>query len=172
MFCLHNQHAGNTWPLSRGLPSIHRSSEGDDECLQGRDIESWKASESLSSEKRALWLLSGCRSVSSDEGEPQPKRFGSACRWESDCCNAVATFLETAMKKRWTLAALSAEDDASSSISLREDSDSDGDSSDDDVPLRSLIRSKPSLAGFMVSATTSEIEVRYFLPKMPSLNRV
>ena len=60
------------------------------------------------------------------------------------------------MKKRWTLAALSAEDDASSSISLREDSDSDGDSSDDDVPLRSLIRSKPSLAGSMASATTSE----------------
>ena len=124
--------------------------------------ESWKASESLSSEKRALWLLSGCRSVSSDEGEPQPKRFGSACRWESDCCNAVATFLETAMKKRWTLAALSAEDDASSSISLREDSDSDGDSSDDDVPLRSLIRSKPSLAGSMASATTNETLVRHF----------
>jgi len=30
------------------------------------------------------------------------------------------------------------------------------DSSDDDVPLRTLIRSKPSLAGSMVSAVTSE----------------
>ena len=30
--------------------------------------ESWKASESLSSEKRAFWLLSGCRDVPSDGG--------------------------------------------------------------------------------------------------------
>ena len=49
---------------------------------------------------------------------------------------AVGAFLETAMKKRWTLADLSAEDtDSSPSLSSCEkDSDSDGDSSDDDVP--------------------------------------
>ena len=56
--------------------------------------------------------------------------------------------LETAMKKRWTLADLSAENtDSSPSLSSREqDSDSYGDSSDDDVLLCTLIRSKPSLA--------------------------
>ena len=62
------------------------------------------------------------------------------------------------MKKRWTLADLSAEDtDSSPSLSSREqDSDSDGDSSDDDVPLRPLIRSKLRLARSMASAATSE----------------
>ena len=62
------------------------------------------------------------------------------------------------MKKRFTLAGLSAEEtDSSSLLSSREsDSDSDVYSSDDDEPLRSLIRSKPSLAGSMASAATSE----------------
>ena len=120
--------------------------------------ESWMASESLSSETRALWLLSGCLSVPSDEGEPHPQAVGSACRWESECCTAVGAFLEIAMKKRFTLAGLSAEESVSSPLlsSREDDSDSDDDSSDDDVPLRTLIRSKPSLAGSMVSAVTSE----------------
>ena len=63
------------------------------------------------------------------------------------------------MKKRYTLAGLSAEEsDSSPLLSPREhDSDSDGDSSDDDVPLRAaLIRSKPSLARSMAPAATDE----------------
>ena len=120
------------------------------------------------SEKRALWLLSGCLSVPSDEGEPQPQAVGSACRWESECCTAVGAFLETAMKKRITLAGLPAEEtDSSPLLSSREhDSDSDGDSSDDDVPLRSpLIRSKHRLARsmHMASAAADETYVRHFI---------
>ena len=115
--------------------------------------ESWKASESLSSEKRALWFLSGCLSVPSDEGEPQSS-VGSACRWESECCNAVGSFLETSMKKRFTLAGLSAEE-TDSSISSREGEESDEYSSDDDTPLRTL-SSEPSLARSMAPAATSE----------------
>ena len=79
-----------------------------------------------------------CASVFlSDEGEPQPSAVGSACRWESECCNAVGAFLETAMKKRYTLAGLSAEEsDSSPLLSPREhDSDSDGDSSVEDCTL-------------------------------------
>ena len=62
------------------------------------------------------------------------------------------------MRNRSTLAGLPAGRDASSPLlsSHEQDSDSDGDSSDDDVPLRTLIRSKPSLAGSMASATTNE----------------
>ena len=68
-------------------------------------------------------------------------------------------FLQHILSKRYTLAGLSAEEsDSSPLLSSREyDSDSDGDSSDDDVPLRSpLIRSKPSLARSMASAATDE----------------
>ena len=126
-------------------------------CEGAMSQESWKASESLSSEKRALWLLSGCLSVPSDEGEPLSS-VGGACRWESQCCSAVGTFLETSMRKRFALAGLLAGQNAISPLlsSREQDSDSDGDSSDDDVPLRTLIRSKPSLAGSMASATTNE----------------
>ena len=61
------------------------------------------------------------------------------------------------MKKRFTLAGLSARANASSpSFSRDSDSDSDFYSSDDDEFLRPLIRSKPSLAGSMASAATSE----------------
>ena len=61
------------------------------------------------------------------------------------------------MRKRFTLAGLSAEEDVSSPLSSsRDSSHSDGDSSDDDVPLRSLIRSKLSLARPMASAAASE----------------
>lgn len=72
--------------------------------------------------------------------------------------NAVGTFLETAMKKRFTLADLSAEGSASSPLSFSRvgESDSDEYSSDDDVPLRTLIRSKLRLARSMASAATSE----------------
>ena len=62
---------------------------------------------------------------------------------------------ETAMKKRFTLAGLSAEGSASSPLPSRGDM-SDSDSSDDDVPLRTLIHSRHSLAGSMASAATSE----------------
>ena len=49
----------------------------------------------------------------------------------------------TAMRKRFTLAGLSAEEGVSSPpLSSRDGSDSDGDSSDADVPLCTLIRSK------------------------------
>ena len=125
-------------------------------CKGAMSQESWKASESLSSAKRALWLLSGCLSVPS-EGEPQSS-VGGACRWESECCSAVGTFLETSMRKRFTLAGLSAGGDASSPLLPSRESDSDSDfySSDDDQPLRTLIRSKPSLARSMASAATDE----------------
>ena len=43
-----------------------------------------------------------------------------------------------------------------SSISSREGEESDDYSSDDDTPLRTLIRSKPSLARSMASAATRE----------------
>ena len=63
------------------------------------------------------------------------------------------------MRKRFTLAGLSAEGSASSpllSSSRESDSDSDFYSSDDDEPLRPLIRSKPSLARSMAPAMTSD----------------
>ena len=62
------------------------------------------------------------------------------------------------MKKRFTLAGLSARANASSPSLSSRDSDSDSDfySSDDDEFLRPLIRSKPSLAGSMATAATSE----------------
>ena len=113
--------------------------------------ENWKASKLLSSEQQALWLLSGCLSVFSDEGEPLNTRVGSTCRWESECCTAVGAFLETAMRKRFTLAGLPADESVSSPLSSMRGADSDSDyySSDDDEPLRSiLIRSKTSLAGY------------------------
>ena len=81
---------------------------------------------------------------------------GSACRWESECCKAVGSFLETAMKKRFTLAGLSAEGSASSPLLSSRGDMSESDSSDDDVPLRTLIHSSHSLAGSMASAATSE----------------
>ena len=62
------------------------------------------------------------------------------------------------MRKRFTLAGLSAEGNASSPLLSSRESDSDSDvySSDDDEPLRSLIRSKPSLARSMAPAMTSD----------------
>ena len=137
--------------------------------------ESWTTSLSFSSEKRALWLLSGCPDVSS-EGEPQQSVSSTRLRCESVCCNAVGTFLETAMKKRFTIAKgdstalmdLTSPFLSRGSVSDFDSSDddsplrgrrvrSDSDSSDDDVPLRTtLIRSEPRLARSMASAATSD----------------
>ena len=60
------------------------------------------------------------------------------------------------MKKRFTLAVLSAEETDSSPLSSSRGDMSDSDSSDDDVPLRTLIHSRHSLAGSTASAATSE----------------
>ena len=60
------------------------------------------------------------------------------------------------MKKILTLAGLPAEETDSSPLLPSRGDMSDSDSSDDDVPLRTLIHSRHSLAGSMASAVTSE----------------
>ena len=66
------------------------------------DPEEWKASQKWTPARRALWLLSGCRTAPVEGA--QYIGTGSENPWESDCCLAVSKYLQTAMTIRYASA--------------------------------------------------------------------
>tara|TARA_B100000749_G_C18279083_1_gene403612 strand:- start:55 stop:672 length:618 start_codon:yes stop_codon:yes gene_type:complete len=118
-----------------------------DACKGVVSQEDWQESMELTPERRTLWLLSGCRTLPSVE--ETYTGLGIQYPWERDCSQAIAKYIKISLKKRYAIVPQTEDTDSDSS-------DSEFDSSDDDLPLVFLCsKHQTCLAGSMASATAS-----------------